>query len=60
MTWIDMYFTNFMSNLMIYGKALLGTEMDMGQYPKLQDLMNKVTGHPKIADWIKRRPVTEY
>ena len=31
--------------------------LDLSKYPKLEALKNRVESHPKIAEWIAKRPV---
>ena len=39
--------------------ALFVTPLDFSKFPKLQALVKRVEAIPKIAAWIKERPVTE-
>ena len=37
-----------------------GAEDPITKLPKLQGLYTKVEANPKIAAWLKKRPVTEF
>ena len=51
-TWADMYFTTVIS--------WMGDKKDaaLAKFPLCKALADKVNGNPKIAEWIKIRPVT--
>ena len=34
--------------------------VSLDKFPKLTALTAKVTGHPKVAEWLKKRPVTTF
>ena len=52
MTYADMYLTVVLERL--------GNKRDatLAKYPNCKALAEKVSGNPKIAEWIKRRPTT--
>ena len=54
-TWADMQFTHWM--LWLPNGVKVTPPLD--QYPKLKALTERVQAHPKIAEWMKKRPVTE-
>jgi len=55
MTWADIAFINFISWL-----GMAGAEGQVKNYPKLNALNDKVQKCPKIAEWIAKRPKTEF
>ena len=35
-------------------------DVDLKKFPKLLNIKNKVESHPKVAEWIKKRPVSSF
>ncbi|XP_046990701.1 glutathione S-transferase-like [Schistocerca americana] len=55
LTWTDFVFAVSLENFeLIFGKESLD------HYPKLKALKDKVFSLPRIQEWIKKRPVTEF
>ena len=54
LTWVDLYFTVLLEWLGEKKDALLAF------FPKAKALDEKIRGHPKIAEWIAKRPVTSF
>jgi len=54
-TWADMLFTHWM--LWLPNGVKVTPPLD--KYPKLKALTERVQANPKIAAWMKKRPVTE-
>jgi len=54
MTWADIGFADLCSWF-----TSLGIEIPFGEAPKLKALKERVESEPKIAEWIKKRPVTQ-
>ena len=55
MTWADITILQSLT-----WPAMLGFPVDWSKYPKLAAHKARMESHPKIADWIKKRPVTEF
>ena len=55
MTWCDMLFTHWVS----WVPDGVKVTPPMDQHPKLKALCHRVESHPKIAEWLKKRPVTD-
>lgn len=55
LTWADLTFHVFVD----WGK-MGGNEALLDKYPKLKALVKRVDSVPKVAAWIKKRPVTEF
>ena len=55
LTWADVTFLS-VSDWPAYGKI----EINWEPVPKLKALLDRVAAEPKIAEWIKKRPKTEY
>lgn len=56
MTWADINFTVIMDWL----EVRLGVQTDWSGVPKLNALKARVLQHPKIVEWIEKRPQTQY
>jgi glutathione S-transferase len=54
MTWADISFIDLCARM-----GSFQVEMPFGDFPKLKALRERVESTPKIAEWIKKRPVTE-
>ena len=52
MTWADLYVT------IVFGWMGEKKDSALEHFPQCKALADKVNGHPKIAEWIKTRPVT--
>ncbi len=52
MTWADLYF------VLVLDWLREGKEATLASFPHCKALAEKVTSNPKIAEWIKKRPVT--
>ena len=55
MTWCDVLFTHWVS--WVPDRVKITPPFD--KFPKLKALTEKVESHPKIAEWLKKRPVTD-
>ena len=55
MTWADLSFMDSMS-----WSDTLGVKVNFEPVPKLEALLNKVKGHPKVQEWIEKRPKTPF
>jgi len=53
-SWVDIVYFNMFP----YYKVI-GIDLPFAKYPKLKKVMDQVEAEPKIAEWIKARPVTE-
>ena len=53
-TWADLHFLNWMTFPDYRCKT--GDNLDLSTYPKLLALKERVEKHPKIAEWIEKRP----
>ena len=53
MTLADIHFANSMN-----APKVMNVAVDLAQYPKLQEIKEKVDSDPKIAEWIQNRPQT--
>jgi glutathione S-transferase len=53
LTWVDIGFFDFCSWL-----SAIEVTIPFEDVPKLKALREKIEKHPKIAEWIKKRPVT--
>ena len=40
-------------------KTKIQVDLDMSAFPKLLALIDRVKAHPRIAQWLQRRPQTE-
>ena len=38
----------------------LGIPLDLDKYPKIKALHERVKAHPKIAEWLAKRPETSF
>lgn len=56
-SWADLVFLNTFPG---YKRLDIALPYDMEKYPALNKLQDRVEAEPKIADWIKRRPETEF
>ena len=54
-SWCDMLFTHWMS----WVPDGVKVTPPLDQYPKLKALTKRVESHPRIAEWLKTRPVTD-
>jgi len=52
LTWADLYFVSVLDRLRERKDEVLAS------YPNCKALSDKVNSNPKIAEWIKKRPVT--
>ena len=55
LTWADLAFVSGCGLI-----AFLGLISQLDNYPKLKAMKTKVEKLPKIAEWIAKRPVTDY
>ena len=55
LTWADLAFVSGCGLI-----TFLGLISQLDNYPKLKALKTKVESLPKIAEWIAKRPVTEF
>ena len=55
MSWADMELTYVVTML----PMIPGLTVNWNEVPKLEALKNTVESHPKIAEWIAKRPKTE-
>ena len=56
MTYADLAFFHWID--WIGNTSDFQVEVHLENYPKLHALKEKVAGHPKIAEWIQKRPET--
>lgn len=57
LTWADLVFAHYVEFVAIVG---LEAPTFLTAYPKLKGVYEKVTKHPKIAEWIAKRPKTQF
>ena len=57
LTWADLTFAHFVEFVTIVGLEL---STFLNAYPKQKAVYEKVTKHPKIAEWIAKRPATKF
>ena len=55
MTWCDILFTHWVS----WVPDGVKVTPPFDKFPKLKALTQRVESHPKIAEWLKKRPVTD-
>ncbi len=53
MTWADLCVMNAW-----YWIPGFGVEVDLDSYPKLKAHKARIEAHPRVSDWIERRPQT--
>ena len=51
-SWADVHFQNWLD----FPNFQLKLPLDLSKYPKLEALKKRVENHPKIAEWIAKRP----